>query len=384
MSILKSSAILAFMAIVISSCGGRGTKDSHNSDNAEQVNEQLPPVSQPRDSLSTMEVTETDIGAGTEAEAKTETETEECCDKYDNSSEDGLVYWTDSTAYASNPDLVALLDTLYRHAADSSFRNREAGELGWAREYVNRICGYYDAQRLGECSVSDYVKVCAVLDCSYELYGLKDIESYFVPTNAVLAYGCSMFREYAALLQMQDMCLSYEQEDALMAEWNAWRKFASEFDDFWSDCVLLQNYGGSISTTILNSKQCVIPNAHAEMYEPEINLVADDCWTDDGGGVFLKYAEEFFYNCCDNAIGLCFDAGTDEEVAEFYSNGNIKLYRKVAEQSELVKSLAHEWVEARNRWLEVSPVQDSRYYIRNSSEVLLQLSNMLICSINII
>lgn len=111
--------------------------------------------------------------------------------------------------------------------------------------------------------------------------------------------------------------------------------------------------GWARETTILNSKQCVIPNAHAEMYEPEINRVADDCWT-------------------------------DEEVAEFYSNGNIKLYRKVAEQSELVKSLAHEWVEARNRWHEVSPVQDSRNYRRNSSEALLQLSNMLISSLNII
>ena len=120
------------------------------------------------------------------------------------------------------------------------------------------------------------------------------------------------------------------------------------------------------------------------MYEPEINYVADDCWTDDGGGAFLKYAEEFFYSSCDNAIGLCFDAGTDEEVAKFYSNGNIKLYRKVAEQSGKIKALAHEWVKARNRWLEVSPVQDSRYHRRNSSEVLLQLSNMLICSINII
>lgn len=374
MNILKSSAVLAFMTLAISSCGDRSAKDSNHSGNAELVSEQLHSDSQPTDSLKMQEVTETEA----------ETEAEECCDKYDSSSDDGLVYWTDSSAYASNPDLVALLDTLYRHAADSSFRNREAGELGWAREYMNRICRYYDRHGLGESSVSNYEKVCAVLDCSYELYCLKDIESYFVPTNAVLAYGLSMLREYAALLQMQDMCMNYEQDNALRAEWNAWRKFASEFDDFWSDCVLLQNYGGSISTTILNSKQCVIPNAHAEMYEPEINRVADDCWTDDGAGVFLRYAEDFFHICCDNAIVLCFEAGTDEEVAEFYSNGNIKLYRKVAEQSELVKSLAHEWVEARNRWLDVSPVQDSRYHIRNSSEVLLQLSNMLICSINII
>lgn len=370
MNILNSSVVLAFIVLAISSCGGRSAKDSNHSGNAEQVSEQLPSDNQPTDSLNIMEVTET--------------EDEESCDDSDSSSEDGLIYWTDSSAYASNPDLVALLDTLYRHAADYSFRNRESGEFGWAREYMNRICGYYDAQGLGKCSVSDYVKVCAVLNCSYELYCLKDIESYFVPTNAVLAYSLSMLREYAALLQMQEVCLNYEQEDALMAEWDAWRKFASKFEDFWADCVLLQNYGGSISTTILNSKQCVIPNAHAEMYEPEINRMADDCWTDDGGGVFLRYAENFFRSCCDNAIGLCFDAGTDEEVAEFYSNGNIKLYRKVAEQSELVKSLAHEWVEARNRWLDVSPVQDSRYYRRNSSEVLLQLSNMLISSLNII
>lgn len=185
------------MALAISSCGGRSTKDSNHSGNAEQVSEQLPSDSQPTGSLNIMEVTET--------------EDEESCYEYDSTSEDGLVYWTDSSAYASNPDLVALLDTLYRHAADSSFRNREAGELGWARGYMGKICGYYDAQGLGECSVSDYVKVSAVLNNADEIYGLKDIESYFVPTNAVLAYGLSMFREYAALLQMQDMCVNYEQ-----------------------------------------------------------------------------------------------------------------------------------------------------------------------------
>ena len=374
MQLYKTLGFLTIAVIIVYACGNNTTKNSNHSSNAEQVSEQLSPDSQSADSLNVMEVTETEV----------EAETGESCYEYDSSSEDGLIYWTDSSAYVSNPGLVALLDTLYRHAADDSFRNRESGEFGWAREYMNRICGYYDAQGVGKCSVSDYVKVCAVLDCSYELYGLRDIESYFVPTNAVLAYSLSMLREYAALLQMQEICLSYEQEDALMEEWNAWRKFASEFEDFWTDCVLLQNYGGSIYTTILNSKQCVIPNAHAEMYEPEINRMADDCWADDGGGVFLRYAEDFFRSCCDNAIGLCFDAGTDEEVAEFYSNGNIKLYRKVAEQSGKVKSHAHEWVEARNRWLDVSPVQDSRYYRRNSSEVLLQLSNMLISSLNII
>ena len=232
MLLYRIIGVVTIAATAVCACGNNTTKNSNHSGNAELVNEQLPPVSQPRDSLSTMEVTETNIGAGTEAEAKTETEAEECCDKYDSSSEDGLVYWTDSSACASNPDLVALLDTLYRHAADSSFRNREAGELGWAREYMNRICRYYDRHGLGESSVSNYEKVCAVLDCSYELYCLKDIESYFVPTNAVLAYGLSMLREYAALLQMQEICLNYEQEDALMAEWNAWRKFASEFEDF--------------------------------------------------------------------------------------------------------------------------------------------------------
>ena len=61
MSILNSSVALACIVLAISSCGGRSTKDSNHSGNAEQVNEQLPPVSQSADSLNTMKVTETEM-----------------------------------------------------------------------------------------------------------------------------------------------------------------------------------------------------------------------------------------------------------------------------------------------------------------------------------
>lgn len=59
MNILKSSAVLAFMTLAISSCGDRSAKDSNHSGNAELVNEQLHSDSQPTDSLKMQEVTET-------------------------------------------------------------------------------------------------------------------------------------------------------------------------------------------------------------------------------------------------------------------------------------------------------------------------------------
>lgn len=61
MNILNSSVALAFMALSMSSCGGRSTKDSSHSDNAEKVNEQLPPVSKSADSLKIRAATETDV-----------------------------------------------------------------------------------------------------------------------------------------------------------------------------------------------------------------------------------------------------------------------------------------------------------------------------------
>lgn len=73
MKVLKSSAALAiiFMVIVISSCGGRSTKDNHKDDNPAQANGQIFIFSQPADSIE--KTTETESGS---IGSYTETETE--------------------------------------------------------------------------------------------------------------------------------------------------------------------------------------------------------------------------------------------------------------------------------------------------------------------
>lgn len=73
MKVLKSSAALAiiFMVIVISSCGGRSTKDNHKDDNPAQANGQIFIFSQPAGSIE--KTTETESGG---IGSYTETETE--------------------------------------------------------------------------------------------------------------------------------------------------------------------------------------------------------------------------------------------------------------------------------------------------------------------
>lgn len=75
MKVLKSSAALAiiFMVIVISSCGGRSTKDNHRGDNPAQANGQIFIFSQPADSIEKTTETESDsTGFCTETEVESD------------------------------------------------------------------------------------------------------------------------------------------------------------------------------------------------------------------------------------------------------------------------------------------------------------------------
>ena len=284
--------------------------------------------------------------------------------------EESLVQWTDSTICSSNPDLVLLLDTLYRHSRLEKFFERDTSELDWMRSYQEQICRYYDRHNMGDSQSSDYEKVCAVMEYAENVYEEVGMGFESAITNCIVAHWSS-FREYAAFIQMQKLCENKEQEEALLAEWKAWEDFEDTFTSFWTDCVELSYFGGTQADQVRTMGYSRISSAHISMYEREI-------YGFDDRGVFLECAEELFENCCNAIFERCKIIYEDEVLAEFSGGMNKEIYNEAAKQNKIVLDKACKWTETRNEWTDaVSSDWCYGEYRRSTSAVLIQLSAML-------
>lgn len=273
--------------------------------------------------------------------------------------EESLVQWTDSTICSSNPDLVLLLDTLYRHSRLEKFFERDTSELDWMRSYQEQICRYYDRHNMGDSQISDYKKVCSVMEYAEKVYDLSD----FGGTN-LYKYPVSIwstFWEYAAFIQMQELCEDKKQQKCLFAECEAWK-------DFEESLLMFLRYFEHIGVT--TETRTSYAHIHIAMYDREIHGFDD-------GGVFLECAEDLFENCCNAILKIRLNADEKESFAESH-NRTREIYNEAAEQKEIVLDKAYKWIETRNQWA-FAVNSDSCYgeYHRNTSEVLLQLSVML-------
>lgn len=288
----------------------------------------------------------------------------ECNDK------ESLVYWTDSTICSSNPDLVLLLDTLYRHSRSEVFCERDTSELDWMKAYQGQVCRYYDRHNMGSSQITDYEKVCTVLKYAEKAYGEAGMGFESAVTNCIVA-DWSTFRDYAAFMQMQKFCKNKEQEKALFAEWKAWKDFEEAFTSFWTNCVELSYFGGSQADQVRTMGDSRISSAHISMYEREI-------YGFDDRGIFLECAEELFENCCNAILERCKIIYEDEDLAEFSSGRNKEIYNEAAKQNKIVLDKTCKWTGIRDEWTDaVSSDWCYAKYRRSTSEVLIQLSAIL-------
>lgn len=211
--------------------------------------------------------------------------------------DESLAHWIDSTICIPNPDLVLLLDTLYRHSRSEKFFKRDTSELGWMRSYQEQVYMYYDRHNMGNSQIYDYEKVCAMLNYVEKAYGEVGMGFESAVTNCIVAYW-STFRDYAAFMQMQKLCENKKQEEALFAKWKAWKDLEEAFTPFWTDCVELSYFGGSQADQVRTMGYSRISSAHISMYEREIYGLDDR-------GVFLECTEGLFANCCNAILERC-------------------------------------------------------------------------------
>lgn len=298
----------------------------------------------------------------------------EKADSIDKHDIESLMFWTSEKIGHAAPELVSLLDTLYRYVRDENTQSESTTEkLRWMGAYRKQLCDYYDLNKLGSDTIANYTKADSVLSYAEKIWETGENESTTeIIVDSGTFYTWTVFRQYNLLIQLLALCENDKQKSLLIAEWEAWEKLEKNFREFSLHCIDLCFGDGSISGIISANSLIDIWNAHIEMSKQEFNMLSDRDVYDKG--VFISCSENLLIDCCNTAIKEYFKTELKNEYGQHY----LKVYNKAIEQNKKLKPLLKNWIKARNAWTdEVCRDYNRNGYKRNTSEVLSKLANII-------
>jgi hypothetical protein len=213
----------------------------------------------------------------------------------------GLICWTTDTAFATNADLLLLLDTLYQHVNPDSFPRDVRSEERWMADYRSKLGAFYDKYSLGSDTISIYAKADTVLNLGVRLMELGNLWS----TSEMIAYNSTQFtfdrcREYGLLTQLLSCRKNVEGLDLVYKEWELYEKMLKKIGLIAGNMTSLNYWGGSIIGPLGTYSYLQILQARREMYQTVLDVVKDNSWN--GTGVPLENAERFLFDCCSSAL----------------------------------------------------------------------------------
>lgn len=282
-----------------------------------------------------------------------------------------LKFWTSKDICKTNPELVSLLDTLYRYAREN--RTIE-DEMKWMKAYLRQVCDYYDRRKLGSDTISCYEKADIVLSQAETLWETdRDCSTMGMTIyNDIYDTWC-VFKQYRILMQLSDLCKNKQQRDFLMEEWRAWSKFEGCFEGFWGCCVDLSYWGATGASPVRIAGYASARNTHINLNQREIAWINGSYDTFEVNGVLLQPTKTLFFDCCKTILqSSCSIEYLKEN--EYYK----QQYDEALKEYREMKTLMDNWIEARSKWADAVSTDYWRgIYDRSTSEVLLKLSSII-------
>jgi len=255
---------------------------------------------------------------------------------------DGLVFWTSDTAYNTNPDLLLLLDTLYRHVRTDSFPSEVRIEEQWMKDYRSRLCAYYDTHSLGSETISIYAKADSVLNEGVRLMELDcQWSTMEMIVNNSTEYTFDRCREYGQLTQLINCCETEEKKDLVYEEWAIYEKMRKKIMNISSNIVQLNYWHGSLAGPWATANYLTISGSRQYMYETVLNLVKGNGW--DGTGVYFKSAERLLFDCCAESLNRIENTIQNDAFGEDATEMR-QMVKETEEDIQELRLLIEEWI----------------------------------------
>lgn len=289
---------------------------------------------------------------------------EECADV------ESLEFWTADTILKANRELVALISPLYQYVntdflSSFSFEN----DLKWMNEYRKRLCKYYNTNKLGTDTISQYAKADTVIEASRKLWELDSDDSTMgMNVRNGAEYTRLVFQQFNEYAQLLDICKTKQQRKLLKDEITAWYELEELLSKAYTDCTYLKYWGGSCASSASSAGMLKILESHITLYRRDKSILKNDFETWNNQGIYLECVKELPVNC--------FLIKLKESIYE-EENGNdyAELLKTTKKDISELSSRINKWITAHQAWIketeEYNSEDISEKYLGN---VLVELS----------
>ena len=212
---------------------------------------------------------------------------------------ESLEFWTTDTILKTNKELVALMNPLYQYVhADSLSALTFEKDLKWMNEYREKLCNYYNANRLGADTISPYAKADAVIEVSRELWKLDSDDSTMgMNVRNGVEYTRLVFQQFNEYAQLLDICKTDKQRKLLKDEMMAWFELEELLSKAYTDCTYLKYWGGSYASPASSAGMLQIWESHISLYRKDKSILKNDFEAWDTQGLYVECVKELPVNC---------------------------------------------------------------------------------------
>ena len=278
---------------------------------------------------------------------------EECADV------ESLEFWTADTILKANRELVALISPLYQYVNTDSLSSFSfENDLKWMNEYRKRLCKYYNTNKLGTDTISQYAKADTVIEASRKLWELDSDDSTMgMNVRNGVEYTRLVFQQFNEYAQLLDICKTEQQRNLLMDEITAWYELEELLSKAYTDCTYLKYWGGSCASSASSAGMLKILESHITLYRRDKSILENDFETWNNQGIYLECVKEMPVNC--------FLIKLKESIYE-EENGNdyAELLKTTKKDISELSSKINKWITAHQAWIK----ETDEYNSENISE----------------
>ena len=286
---------------------------------------------------------------------------EECADVK------SLEFWTADTILKASRELVALISPLYQYIHTDSLSSLTfENDLKWMNEYRKKLCKYYNTNKLGTDTISQYAKADTVIEASRKLWELDSDDSTMgMNVNNRVEYTRLVFQQFNEYAQLLDICKTEQQRILLKDEITAWYELEELLSKAYTDCNYLKYWGGSYASSASLNGRLKILESHITLYRRDKSILKNDFETWNNQGIYLECVKELPVNC--------FLIKLKESIYE-EENGNdyAELLKTTKKDISELSSRINKWITAHQAWIK----ETEEYNSEDISE--LYLGNILI------
>lgn len=289
---------------------------------------------------------------------------EECADV------ESLEFWKADTILKANRELVALISPLYQYIHTGSLSSLTfENDLKWMNEYRKRLCKYYNTNKLGTDTISEYAKADTVIEASRKLWKLDSDDSTMgMNVRNGIEYTRLVFQQFNEYAQLLNICKTEQQRILLKDEITAWYELEELLSKAYTDCTYLKYWGGSCASSASSAGMLKILESHITLYRRDKSILENDFETWNNQGIYLECVKELPVNC--------FLIKLKESIYE-EENGNdyAELLKTTKKDISELSSRINKWITAHQAWIketeEYNSEDISEKYLGN---ILIELS----------